>query len=163
MFLRGRSSQTNLSSLSVTMYLCQRRTYQSSLPQRTFVRRELTQSFTMDLRHRRTFSVFQKGPLSQTKLFNPLSQKTFVTDKLTLSSTNELRHRRIYSVFLKGPSSQANLLSLSQRTFDTDELTVSSTNDLDELTQSFANDLCLSLSQRTCVRNVMVSRCIFRQ
>ena len=72
---KDRSSQTNLFSHSVTMY--------------TFVRDELTQSFTIDLRHIRTFSVFHKGPSSQTNLFS-LSQMTFVTDELTQSLTKDL-------------------------------------------------------------------------
>ena len=160
MFHKGPSSQTKLfSPLSQRTFLTDELTLSS-----TNDLDELTQSFANELRHRRIYSVFLKGPSSQTNLFR-LSQRTFVADELTQSFSKDLRHRLTYSVFHKGPSWQTNLLSpLSQKTFVTDELTLSSTDDLDELTQSSANDFRLSLSQRTCgVRNVMVSHCIFRQ
>ena len=141
MFLRRPSSQTNL----------------LSLPQRTLVTDELTQSLTKTVHQRLTYPVFQsqctfvrdelislvfhKGPSSHTNLLS-LSQWTFVTNKLSQAFTKDLRHRRTLSVFHKGPSSETKLFSpLSQRTFVTDELTLSSTNDLDELTQCFTKDL----------------------
>ena len=75
-FHKDRSSQTNLFSLSVTMYTFVRDKLISlvfhkrpssytnllSLSQKTFVRHELTQSFRIDLRHIRTYSVFLKRP-----------------------------------------------------------------------------------------------------
>ena len=126
------------------MYLCQRRTYQfslllrtltnllslsqrtfvtdqltASLSQRTFGTDELTQSFTKDLWHRRTYSVFHKGPSSQTNLL-PVFHKGPSVHELTQSFTKDLRHRptycqsftkdlwhrRTYSVFHKGPASE---------------------------------------------------------
>ena len=116
MFLRRPSSQTNL----------------LSLPQRTLVTDELTQSLTKTVHQRLTYPVFQsqctfvrdelislvfhKGPSSQMNLVS-LSQRTFVTDELSQSFTKDLRHRLNYSFrFHKQPSSQTNLLCIPQTT-----------------------------------------------